>query len=229
MREVPLTMGYVALVDDEDFDQVNQFRWIAHHRRTANRVHAVCRGYPLGADGPRTVSMHRFILGALPGTMVVHLSENSLDNRRANLRPGADFFSSFTKDENSGCWNWDRSLDPYGYGQANFCGKETRAHRVSFALHHFHDIPAGLCVMHSCDNRRCVNPAHLALGTNADNTADRVAKGRTVKSAAKITPEMVLAIRADSRTNVAIAADYGINDRSVSNIKLGKCWAEVRV
>jgi len=94
-------------------------------------------------------------------------------------------------------------------------------------------IPKGLCVLHRCDNKICVNPAHLWLGTQRDNTADMILKGRgnfvtahrgEDHYAAKLTWEMVRAIRADTRTQVAIAADYGLRQGYISLIKLRKKW-----
>ena len=80
-------------------------------------------------------------------------------------------------DQNS-CWNWILSKQRNGYGQMKFQGKMHRAHRVSY-MAFVGEIKAGLEVMHSCDNRQCVNPRHLSTGTHQQNMSEIATKGRT--------------------------------------------------
>jgi hypothetical protein len=79
----------------------------------------------------------------------------------------------------TGCWWFDGALDRDGYG-VFFGAGERKAHRAAWAVWRG-TIPAGLCVLHRCDNRSCANPSHLFLGTNADNTADMISKERQAK------------------------------------------------
>lgn len=84
--------------------------------------------------------------------------------------------------DDRGCWEWIGTLHPAGYGQVTFNYKHHLSHRLSWEIHNGPIPPGkgahGTCVLHRCDNRTCVNPAHLFLGSNADNMHDKVVKGR---------------------------------------------------
>ncbi|HET6328685.1 MAG TPA: HNH endonuclease signature motif containing protein [Planctomycetaceae bacterium] len=83
---------------------------------------------------------------------------------------------------NGDCWVWTAGLHTCGYGAFSMAGSYCRAHRVAFRLCIGNPSP-GLFVMHTCDVRRCCNPAHLRLGTAADNVRDAYAKGRIRRTA----------------------------------------------
>lgn len=137
---------------------------------------------------------------------------------------------SVMPEPNSGCWLWTGWMNWAGYGRwKNDAGKEVLAHRASWE-HHNGPIPNGLDVLHKCDVRCCVNPAHFFLGTQADNNADCRSKGRHVAPAgalhgrAKLSEREVLAVLGDPRPATVLAAKMGMHPTSLTAIRRGKNW-----
>jgi hypothetical protein len=130
-----------------------------------------------------------------------------------------------------GCWPWQNSRDTSGYGLFLLNRKQCKAHRVSYEMY-VGPIPDGLHVLHSCDNPRCVNPDHLSVGTNLENMQDRERKGRGVRQFgekhhnSKLTTSEAKAIRADQRKQRDIAAEYGVSQHTVWQIKKNLIWRE---
>ena len=144
----------------------------------------------------------------------------------AGLSDEERFFSQIHK--TPGCWLWAGATDSYGYGvfRGTVDGVTyTKAHRFSVALHMGKPIAASLVVMHSCDNRRCVNPAHLSIGTTRENVLDKFSKGRGGLCKEVLFPKITLtdaqiqAIAIDSRTNTEVAANYGVTAKEIAKIR----------
>lgn len=91
------------------------------------------------------------------------------------IKPIPAFLSKFKAGDR--CWQWEASAYGPGYGSFKVNRKSTSAHRFSYQLF-YGRIPKGLCVLHSCDNRLCVKPTHLRLGTHKENMEDCIKRGR---------------------------------------------------
>lgn len=87
-----------------------------------------------------------------------------------------------------GCWEWQGNKDHYGYGAFSLDGKHVKAHRVAYELYQA-PIPTGLALDHLCENKACVNPAHLEPKLNADNVRRHFAKQTHCKQGHELTPE----------------------------------------
>lgn len=131
------------------------------------------------------------------------------------------------------CWLWTGFLGENGYGVFGFNGKAYKAHRVSYFIEHGR-IDNDRLVLHRCDVRSCVNPAHLFLGTPKDNSQDAVRKGRNTRlygegnGKAKLTRAEVLAIRRICKRGgvyqKTVAKQFGISEAIVSYIVNGGRW-----
>lgn len=133
------------------------------------------------------------------------------------------------------CREWMGWLSNKGYGDLYVELKHQRAHRFCWEMYHG-KIPDGWCVCHECDNRRCVNPHHLFLGTNYDNVQDRHRKGRSSSSrgetqrSCKLTTQKVISIRNEYQTVKSyrvLARKYGVEYTNIANIIKRKTWKHV--
>jgi hypothetical protein len=129
-----------------------------------------------------------------------------------------------------GCWIWPHWKDRDGYGRTTFHQKTAIAHRIAYVLT-YGPIPLGVYVLHRCDTPPCCNPHHLFLGTQRENCADAKSKDRHTRGerngSSKLTPTQVIAIRADRRRQIDIAATYNIRQTTVSEIKLRHRWSHL--
>ena len=134
------------------------------------------------------------------------------------------------------CWIWSQSIQGGGYGNCFVDGRVSRAHRVSYEIHKG-PIDKGLLVCHTCDNRACINPDHLFLGTHADNTADMIAKNRMKVGDdlpnAKLCPDKIREVRAaldqmpKTHTIRKFAKKFGVSRWAISEIVYGRNWKHV--
>lgn len=129
------------------------------------------------------------------------------------------------------CLVWTGCLNRAGYGVISVKGPpgavSALAHRMTWILEHG-PLSRDVAICHRCDNRRCRELSHLFAGTLADNNQDMYEKNRYAVGAmlpqTKLTEDQVRAIRKDTRTQVVIAKDYPVSDRTIGEIKRGEIW-----
>jgi hypothetical protein len=148
----------------------------------------------------------------------------------------SSFWARVDKDGANGCWEWTgaRHANGYGHYSINRLGthQNYKAHRFVYELL-YGEIPGGLFVCHSCDNKLCVNPAHLWLGNNSDNILDAKAKGRLddrrgeLNTNSKLTPEIIRHIRTQydlGATQSSLSTKFNLSSSCVCNIVHRRAW-----
>lgn len=138
----------------------------------------------------------------------------------------ARFWSKVEVGRPADCWPWQAATSSAEYGRFKIDGVLVSPHRFAFELVNG-PIPQGpgyhgTVIRHTCDNSRCCNPAHMALGSQRDNVRDMIDRGRQGDHSRPriLTPEQEATICEDPRSHRDIAARYGVSKSLVSKIKL---------
>ena len=120
---------------------------------------------------------------------------------------------------NGDCLEWTGALNNQGYGIQKFKGKAQLAHRVAYQIS-VGDIK-NMNVLHRCDNPKCINPAHLFLGSHIDNMRDMIRNGRKWS---KLTFDDVVEIRSSSLKNSELSRKYSVSERTIRYAKHSSHW-----
>jgi len=145
----------------------------------------------------------------------------------------ARFHNSYIINNQTGCWEWQLTLNKDGYGRCYFDNITFRAHRLSYKLK-FGD-PGNKYVLHKCDNAKCVNPNHLYLGCQQDNMKDKKDRGRSLginrghaNGSSKLTDkdvkEIIDLLQCKLFSQKFIGQKYNVGQDQISRIKTGDRW-----
>ena len=129
------------------------------------------------------------------------------------------------------CWIWNGHVLASGYGRITGKSYKETAHRYSYILHDG-EIPGGLSVLHKCNTKRCVNPAHLYVGTHNDNMRDMAESGvmkgtnnpKTLLDETKVR-EIRKLITGRMMTYAKIAEKYGVKRQTIKDIASSRTWS----
>ena len=154
-----------------------------------------------------------------------HGSSSEFDVRQSRRPEVERFCEKVEWNYDNGCLEWQAGLNGNGYGSFKREDDSVVAAHVWAWEQERGPVPGGMCVCHSCDNRKCCNIRHLFLGTRTENNADRTAKGRS--HCPKLTTDDVRAIREAKGKHSEIAQRFNINQSHVSRIKRGEAWGHL--
>lgn len=142
------------------------------------------------------------------------------------------FEAKYMPEPTSGCWIWIGAMDRFGYGRFLINNENRFAHRTSYSLFK-NEIPYGVLICHTCDNRWCVNPDHLYMGTHTENNLDSYRRKRRCHKGehspkAILTEKQVLEIRASNvRPHRVLADMYGVGFKTIRSIRYRESWKHI--
>ena len=136
------------------------------------------------------------------------------------------------------CWEWQANRYYNGYGHINVDKKTLFVHRYSYE-YYFGSFDKSLCVLHKCDNRKCINPDHLFLGTRDENMKDMVSKNRQAKGIDNGTNKLseidVIEIKKTLSEKIykglitQLSKKYKVSRAVIYDIKNGKSWSHIQI
>lgn len=179
------------------------------------------------------------------GLCISHYSRHRIGRPLSDMRPrmrgetaAERMLSAVEFDTVGGCWLWSRAANELGYGVLYDNGTRWPAHRLSYRVW-VGEIPEGHVVCHRCDVPACINPAHLFVGTQAENLADMRAKGRrgsvrVYSGSSNVMSRLteadipkILNAANDGQSFTAIGRTFGVSRVTVSKIVNGRAWRHV--